>query len=299
MVIVFSQVAILFVFIIAGYALGKTKRADSKNVGLLSALEVYVFLPCSVFKTFSSNFNIEYLTEKYSYILISFCVLALVWIIAIVISPLLSDNKYLQNNYKYSLVAPNYGYMGYALAEGVLGSAGALNMMMFAIPVMLYTNIIGYSILTKRKLSLTKMLNPMVIAIIIGSVVGITNINVGGIAKTVLDKSAACMAPVSMILTGIAISEFKIVKFFTNTKLYIVSGLRLLVFPLVIGGVLWLVFGKDVAATALFVHAMPCGLNTIVYPKLVGEDCSIGAGLAVVSNIFACVTIPICLGLFL
>lgn len=299
MVIVFSQVAILFIFIIAGYALGKTKRVDSKNVGLLSALEVYVFLPCSVFKTFSSNFNIGYLTEKYSYVLISFCVLTTVWIIAMFVSTLLSDNRYLQNNYKYSLIAPNYGYMGYALAEGVLGSAGALNMMMFAIPIMLYTNIIGYSTLTKRKLSLTKLLNPMVIAMIIGGIAGISNINVGGIAKTVLDKAAACMAPVSMLLTGIAISEFRIVKFFTNVKLYIVSGLRLLVFPLVIGIVLNLLFGKEVALTALFVHAMPCGLNTIVYPKLVGEDCSIGAGLAVISNIFACITIPICIGLFL
>ncbi|MBE6912542.1 MAG: hypothetical protein E7473_08460 [Ruminococcaceae bacterium] len=299
MVIVFSQVAILFIFIIAGYVLGRTKRVDSKNVGLLSALEVYVFLPCSVFRTFSSNFNTTYLGEKYSYVLISFCVLALVWGAAMIISPRLSDNKYQQNNYKYSMIAPNYGYMGYALAEGVLGSAGALNMMMFAIPIMLYTNIVGYSILTKRKLSPAKLLNPMVMAMIAGSIAGMAGVNVTGAAKTVLDKSSACMAPVSMLLTGIAISEFRILKFFTNVRLYIVAGLRLLIFPLAIGCALWYIFGNNVAIAALFVHAMPCGLNTIVYPKLVGEDCSIGAGLAVVSNILACITIPICLGLFL
>lgn len=299
MTIVFSQVAVLFTFIIVGYVLGKTKRIDSKNVGLLSALEVYVFLPSSVFKTFSSNFNIAYLSEKYSYIFISFCILAVVWLVSLVISPLLSDNNYLQNSYKYSLIAPNYGYMGYPLAEAILGGEGSLNVMIFAIPIMLYTNIIGFSILTKRKLSMKKMLNPMVIAMIIGSIVGITNINVGGIAKTVLDKSAVCMAPVSMILTGITISEFEIYQFFKNIKLYIVSVLRLLVFPLAIGSMLFYIFGKNVAAVALFVYAMPCGLNTIVYPKLVGEDCSIGVGLAVVSNMLACVTIPICLGLFL
>jgi len=44
--------------------------------------------------------------------------------------------------------------------------------------------------------------------------------------------------------------------------------------------------------------AMPCGLNTIVFPKIVGEKCDIGAGLAFVSNIAACITIPLVFALF-
>ena len=60
-----------------------------------------------------------------------------------------------------------------------------------------------------------------------------------------------------------------------------------------------LVGAKDAVMPALLIYAMPCGLNTIVFPKLIGEDCHIGAGLACISSVLACVTIPICIELFL
>ena len=37
------------------------------------------------------------------------------------------------------------------------------------------------------------------------------------------------------------------------------------------------------------------GMNTIVFPKLVGEDCKPGAALAFITTILCIVTIPICL----
>ena len=43
------------------------------------------------------------------------------------------------------------------------------------------------------------------------------------------------------------------------------------------------------------VLAMPCGMNTIVFPKLVGEDCKPGAALAFITTVLCIVTIPICL----
>ena len=48
---------------------------------------------------------------------------------------------------------------------------------------------------------------------------------------------------------------------------------------------------------AVLMYAMPCGLNTIVFPKLVGEDCSTGATLALMSNLLAVITIPLCISL--
>ena len=77
------------------------------------------------------------------------------------------------------------------------------------------------------------------------------------------------------------------------------TGLRLLVIPCAIAAALMLVGAKDAVMPALLIYAMPCGLNTIVFPKLIGEDCHIGAGLACISSVLACVTIPICIELFL
>ena len=59
-----------------------------------------------------------------------------------------------------------------------------------------------------------------------------------------------------------------------------------------------MIAGEDIARFAVIFYAMPCGLNTVVFPKMFGEDCKIGAGFAFISNIGACFTIPLVFGLF-
>lgn len=299
MSVVFYQVAILFVFAVIGYLLGKTKKADIRQTKLLSVLEVYVFLPATVFKTFSANFNRTYISEKYYFILVSAVILLLTALMARVVSRLFSKEPFERNVFRYSLVVPNYGYMGYALAESLFGSEALLNMMIFALPMSLYTYMAGFCMLTNTKLSLKRLIQPVIIAIALGCVAGLAEIKLPTIATEILNKASGCMAPVSMLLTGLTISEFKLKDLLTESKLYIMTGLRLLVIPCAIAGVLTLLGAKDAVMPALLIYAMPCGLNTIVFPKLIGEDCHIGAGLACISSVLACVTIPICIGLFL
>lgn len=64
---------------------------------------------------------------------------------------------------------------------------------------------------------------------------------------------------------------------------------------------MWIIFEQVIiliVRIATLFYALPCGLNTIVFAKMVDADCSIGASLAFLSNIFACVTIPIVVSLF-
>ncbi len=41
------------------------------------------------------------------------------------------------------------------------------------------------------------------------------------------------------------------------------------------------------------VFAMPCGMNTVVYPKLIGKDAHLGAGLTMISSMATIVTLPL------
>lgn len=53
MVVVFEQVLILFIFALTGFILCKSKLVSADKTQLLSTLEVYIFLPCVAFNTFS------------------------------------------------------------------------------------------------------------------------------------------------------------------------------------------------------------------------------------------------------
>ena len=292
MTIVFEQMILLFAFIMFGWIFGKAGIVKAEHSKILSVLCVYLFLPCTSIKAFSSNFSIENLKKYYPLLGVSLIILTFLFVVALFCSKLLSKNAYMRNVMLYTLVIPNYGYMGYALAEGIYGTGTLLDMIIYAIPFSIFTYTVGYFLLTGGKISFKRLLNPPLISVVVGIIIGLFGITFPDVVNTFIDKAASCMAPTSMLLAGITISEFKTKELVTDKKIYIVSFLRLLVIPL---GLL-LLFGKlldaDVIRVVVLLCAMPCGLNTIVFPKLVGEDCTVGAKLAFVSNILALGTIP-------
>lgn len=296
---VFEQVFILFVFALIGYVLAKSGIADRSCSKLLSVLAVYVFLPCTVFKTFSTNFTIEYISTRYYFLLVSLCVLAAVFTTSVFVSKLLSQNGYERSVYRYSLIVPNFGYMGYALAEALYGSGALLNMIVFALPVTMFTYTVGFCTLTKTSFSPKRLFQPMIIAIFLGCISGLLSVPMPEVINQVLSKGSSCMGPCTMLLAGITISEFSIKSLLVDKRTYFVVLMRLLIIPCTVGFVSSLFCPKEVVMSSLLIYAMPCGLNTIVFPKLVGENCSIGASLACVSTVLSCITIPICLTLFL
>ena len=298
MTVVFEQVFILFVFALVGYILSKTGLADPRHGKLLSTLLVYVCLPANVLGTFAENCTVAYLKEKYPLVICGIVIVAVLVTGAYFGAKLFTKEEYGRRVYRYALAVPNYSYMGYALAGSILGSAGLLNVMLFSLGLVVYNYMGAFPMLTKRKISLKTLLNPMILAVVLGVVVGLLGIKLPTVAITVMDRASGCLGPVSMLLAGITVSEFPLKELLKDWKTYVVAALRLLVIPMALG-LLLMPFGNPVLIQcAVLLFAMPCGLNTIVYPKLVGEDCRIGASLACISNVLACVTIPLVCALF-
>jgi len=165
-------------------------------------------------------------------------------------------------------------------------------------PLSVYTYTVGFSSLTKRKLSLRKLVNPVNLSMVLGIAVGLTGLPLPEVLSGAVGKASGCMAPVSMLMAGIVISEFRLRDLLRQPRLYALVALRLVGIPLALGGLLSLLGRPEIVEAAVVLLAMPCGLNTIVFPKMVGENCEIGAGLALISNVLACVTIPIVFALF-
>ena len=139
------------------------------------------------------------------------------------------------------------------------------------------------------------LLNPIFLTTVIGIIWGLCQIPVPQMILNIANQGAGCMGPVSMILLGLTLSEIQLKEMLSDIHVYEVSILRLIVIPVLIWFAVNAVFNPNIATIATFVYAMPCGLNTVVYPKLVGENCRLGSSMAFVSNILSCLTIPMVL----
>ena len=317
---VFVQIFLLLFFIALGYVISKSGKANNDHSKLLSVLGFYIFLPANVFKTFSNNFTVAYLSDRYPLVIVSAVFVVVMLLVSFPLSKLFSRNAYHRAIYQYSMISSNYGYVGYTLAKALFGDEMLIDVMMFCIPLSVYTYSLGYCMLTKNKLSFKKLLGPVNIALVAGAAVGIFKPIVGDAATrylpefaawfapigqvlgsfitNVLDKAQACMGPVSMLLTGMVISQYKTKDMLSQKSVYMITALRLLVIPLSVCGLMVLLGLQKFVTPVLIVLSLPCGLNTIVFPKLIGEDCKPGAALACVTSILCCLTIPLCLWIF-
>ena len=298
MIAIFEQVFILIIFCLAGYVLSKVKLVDPSHSKTLSVLLTYVFLPCVSFNTFSAQFTPAYLLDKGPLILVSTGLISVVVLVAKLINRFLTKEPYEKAVNEYSMSMANIAYMGYPLAEGVFGSAVLLDCMMFALPMTIYIGTVGFNMLTagkEKKSLLKKIFTPSLIGILIGCAVGISGIKLPDVIYEISQKAGACMAPASMLITGMTISCFSIKELLKNKTVYVICAVRLLLAPLLVFGLLKL-FGLEFALTAgVVLYAMPCGMNTIVYPQLVGKDCRLGAATVLVSTALSMLTIPLCL----
>lgn len=296
MVALIENLSVLLILAFAGWLLGRKHILSSENLKLLSVLEIWIFLPCNCFRSFSKNFTVTYIQEKYPLILISAGIVVVLTLANALLVPRLVKGVYLQKIIRYTLTLPNYGYVGYPLIESVYGELMLLNAQLFAIPMSVYSGSEGYRLLTNAdSVSLKKVISPSLVAMAIGAGVGLAGWQLPNVVSSVVTNGSNCMGPISMILAGITISDYDIKDLLRNKTSYSVVLFRLILIPLILCFGLKAFVSKEILMIVVLLYSMPCGLNTIVFPKMTGEDCRPGASMAMISTVACLLTVPLCI----
>ena len=310
-----NQMGLLFSFIAIGYLLSKLKVIPENSAAVLSKLENTVLIPASVLATFMRYFTVEKLGESGLFFLVGFATILISIPLAMLVARTCSGDSYIRKIYTYGIAFSNFGFMGYAVVRGVFGEAVYNNYLIFVIPFWMLIYVWGVPSLLipsgSGKSSVANRLrafvNPMFIAMLVGIVVGLTLSGFipdkGAFGQLfifdAIDKLDACMSPAAMLLTGMTIAKIDLKKTFTKVSLYAISVIRLLIIPIVFLAVLILLpIDRTLKICILCVGSMPLGLNTIVIPSAYGLDTSVASGMALVSHLMSCLTIPIVFMLF-
>ena len=301
LLITFQQVLKLFIFLLIGFLLRRYSVLPVTASGVLSLLEVNLFVPCLNFLTFSQNFTLEKLSGDLP-LLAASLISCLVTIAAGTFAGRhLSKDHYAQNLAVYSINMPNTGYVGAPLILAMFGSETLMRMQLFCLPMSIYTYTVGYQLLMDRKgFSPRSLLSPALLAIFFGAVIGMCRIPLPSVLTDVLTSCSSCLGPIAMLLTGCLIAQFHFRDILCDPLIYKVVALRMIVVPLaVLSACRAIGLSRDVLLILAAVYTMPTGLNTVIFPASVGKDCHLGAGMACVSNTLGILTIPLFFALFL
>lgn len=303
-----SQMAILFIYMVIGFILVKTKVVGEEGAKVLSRMENTVFIPALVFGTFAREFTIKTLQESWKLLLFSFGIEFAVIALAIIICRLCFKDKFVRNVSIYGFSFANFGFMGYAIVDALYPEY-FMNYLIFVLPLWILIYAWGVpNLLREPKIGegnpivarLKSFVNPMFIALIIGAIVGLSGLVIPNVLDTVVIACEGCMSPLAMVLSGMVFASINLKSTFTKPSVYITSFLRLLVFPLIFGLALKFTSISELWFVCVVCStAMPLGLNAIVIPAADGKDLTVPAGMAVVSHAIAIITIPLIFTIFL
>ena len=286
------------IFIIVGFYLGKKRPDASANSGIVSYVLVNVFFPAKIFLNFSTSFTVDYVKNNYISVFIGIGLLLLMLALGVGVARLLGRTPYEKKVYVYSTAISNYAYLGYVLVGEALGDAAMNNLMTFCIPISIFCNTVGIAMLMDKKINLKNLFQPVTVAMFVGIAWGLLGLPMPQMLNTVLKSAGACMGPVSMVLVGLVLAGFTWKQLLPSWQAWGFCLVRLIIVPAMVYGVCMLIgqfipLPDAVYPSAVIMAAMPCGLNPVVYPKLIGQDCSLGAKLIPLTSILSMATIPL------
>ena len=301
-----NQMGFLLFLMAAGFVLVKLKVMPDSATQVLSKLENNLFIPALVMGTFMTKFTPDSVSTSGVYLLCGLAVVAVTLPIAVLVAKCFSRDSYLRKIYTYGLAFSNFGFMGNAVVQALFPDV-FLNYLIFVLPFWAGIYIWGVPFLLlgggekKRTLKdwVKPFLNPMFIGMLVGAALGLSQLPIPGFVGNAVDTLGSCMSPVAMLLTGMTIASIDLKAAFKNVPVYIASALRLVVIPVIAMGILWLVKAPlEPALCVACALAMPLGLSPIVVPGALGKDTSDAAGMALISHLLSCLTIPIVFWLF-
>lgn len=304
-----NQMAGLFAMLIVGYCMNRLRLLPEATEAVLSKISAKIFLPCLMAYTFMEQCTVENLMTYSNLILYGGLFQLISMAVAVLLAkPLGKGDTFLTGVYRYALSFPNLGGFGYPTILALFGQLGLFQYQLYMLlnQVLCYVWGVGQMMPAEDKGGwkgvMKKLFNPVVLGIITGAVLGLTEIAqwIPSGLRTTVNTLGSCFTPISLILAGSVIANYKILDILKEKRTYIVSALRLILIPGAFLLVLRALHLPDMLCIMTCLgFACPCGVNTVVYPAAYGQDTRPGAGLTLMTSTLAVITIPILMAIIL
>ena len=306
-----SPMLMLFSCIAIGFVLTKTKILPESSSKVLAMAETWIFCPALNFMTMARYCTMDTFSYHAVNIAMSTVGAAISLAIAIPLARAFAKKGSYENGiYSYGLTFANSGYVGDPVVLAMFGEAALAYYKLFCLPLMLLIYTWGISVLTPKSegkgSTLKRLLNAPTIAMVAGMIVGLSGAGeyLPGFFTSTMDSLKACMGPVAMLIGGCTIAKYDFLEMLKNKKVYIATGLRLLVLPAFLIAVLFgikslcgsawnIQMSNDVLFFCFFATGAPLGLNTVVFPEAYGGNPKTGASMAMISHALCVISIPI------
>ena len=298
MMIAAKQVVILYILVAVGAAADKTHLFTEKTAKACTDLLFYIITFCVIVQSFLSMDNTPDNTKNL-FIAIG-CGILMHLVGALITFPMyLRGDKAKNAVFHYASVFGNCGYMGLPLANAVLGTEGVFFCSGVVVAFQICCFTYGVYLMSgdgsgKGTFDWKKIiLNPGVIAVIVGLPLYFLRIQVPDILMQPVDYIAAMNTPLAMLIFGTYLGNTNFRSLFREKRILLVALSKLILLPLVLLG-MYLLFGirGTLLSTLVLCASAPSANNTVMFSAKYDKDTGLAAQTVSAVSFLAIVTMP-------
>ena len=296
------SVLILFILIIPGYLLRKTKLASDDLPSGLTNVILYVGQPALIVVSLIRPYDAEVMKTALGVLVFSFVMHSVFFGLSMLFFKNAEEQK--KRVYRFGCIFANSGYMGIPLIMTLFGSDAAIYPTFYIIGFNFFCWSLGALIYSgdKSYISPRKMfLNPATIPTYIGLIFFLLPIDayVPRFIVEPLDMLRNIVAPLSMMIVGLRLADMKLKGAFKDANLFIALAVKLILFPVVAWGIVKLVsltglYSNDMTtAVVLISAACPCATMTSMFAEKFHGDSITASMFVSLSTVLSIVTMPV------
>ena len=292
--IVIKKIIEMFIILLVGALIYKVKIIDDVSTKHLSNVLLMLVSPLLIVQSYQIDFNKELLYGLLWALLASF----LTFLFMIIVSEFLFHGD--RNRSSVEKIAVSYsnsGFIGIPLISGVLGDKGVFYMTAYItiFNVLLWTHgvlLMGDS--EGLKGAWKNFLSPAIIAVMVGIILFLFQLRLPQFIENPLEMIASMNTPLGMIVAGANLAQGNILKSLKNKRLYYLSFIKLIVYPLAGLVILWLLpLDFEVAFTVFIAVACPAGASVIMFAQRYDRDAYYASEIFVITTLLSAVTLPL------
>ena len=294
MQLVALKVLMLFILLAIGAITRVTGLVKEEGAKSICSLIIYVVTPANIISAFCTPFRDDLLHG----LLMSFLLAFIVFFIMSVISRLLIRER---DPGKapvlwFASAYPNAGYMGIPLQRAVLGDIGVFYCAAYIAVFHMFVWSYGVMILSGKgsKMNIKKcLLSPPLIAVVIGLVLFLFNIELPEIVSSPLKELATMATPLQMLITGYYLAGGKLALILKNKWILVSAVLKMLVSPaLAIAACVVFAVSHEASISCMIACAASSASMTTMLAAEYKRDSELAACMVTLTTLLAILTMP-------
>jgi predicted permease len=292
-----NQIAIIFLIVFVGYIAARLKILDDIASQRFSKFVINLSAPALIISSVIGNNNLGSIKDVLTAILLAFGFYIIMPFVAIPITKLLNLPKEDENLYRFMLIFPNVGFMGFPVVSSIYGKEAIFYVSIFNLPSIIFLFTLGIYLVKSQKdpvgFKLKQFINPSVIAFFIAMFIFVFKIQLTPLLSETIDMVGDITIPLSLLVIGSSLSKVPIKELLTERKLYLITFIGNIVIPVVVLLLLRLInLNEMILGVTVLLIGMPVASLLVMFCNEYRGNIELAAKSVMFTTLFSIVSIP-------